>query len=65
MLAGREMAARFAERVLMTVPTAALVDSSESGHRCPYVSNVVLAVAWRNRVWMIFTSSPEGIRSDA
>jgi len=27
---------------------AVLVDSSESGHRCPYTSSVVLAEAWRS-----------------
>jgi hypothetical protein len=63
-LSGRKMAAELA-RAAITLLIAARVVSSESGHRCPYVSRVVLAEACRSRAWMTFTSSPELISSEA
>jgi hypothetical protein len=38
--------------------TAALVRSSESGHRCEYVSSVSAALACPSRAWTVLTDSP-------
>jgi hypothetical protein len=44
---------------------AALVSSSESGHRCEYTSSVSVAEAWPRRACTVFTDSPAWINADA
>lgn len=50
---------------VMTAPTAVRVDSSASGHKWPYVSSVVRALACRMRPCTVFMSAPEAMSSDA
>jgi hypothetical protein len=45
----------------MTAPTAERVDSSASGHRWLYVSNVVRAVACLIRACTVLMSAPDAI----
>jgi len=52
-------------RSAMTLPTAARVDSSASGHKWPEVSSVVLASAWRIRACTVLMSAPDATSTEA
>ena len=52
-------------RAANTSATAVRVVSSESGHMCPYVLSVVIALACLMRFWTTLTSAPLAIRSEA
>jgi hypothetical protein len=50
---------------VITAPTAARVDSSASGHKCPNVSSVVRTLAWRIRACTVLISARDAIGNDA